>query len=145
MKNKTGSVEIVVFVFLVVALVLFAGYKFYTSSGKVETRITGARFIENLYFEKKIAENYIEKIGKDVIEKNGEIDFKENFKTEFSKYDFAANSLKELQKIISEERFNIFAENNILEVVINSWEVEDSIEKIQIKYVPKISVKFDLE
>jgi len=161
-KSRKGSVEIVVFVFLVVALVLFAGYKFYTNSGKVEANITDARFVRSLYSEQKIAGNYIEKIGEDVMARNSEKDFSESFKEEFGRYSFDDEYLKNLKKIISEDKFSVRefesapkgvpsvegdvnTEGKILEIVVESWELNDLSGKINVKYTPKISVKFDLK
>jgi len=144
-KSSKGAMEIVLLVLLVVLVVSVALFTFGVNPPYLKANVYDARFVENVYQKQDLAEFYIRQVGEDVLDKSGESGFKENFKTEFSKYDFAANSLKELQKIISEDRFNVFVNGNVLEVVINNWEIEDSFEKIKVSYYPKISVKFDLE
>ena len=159
--NRRGSIEIVLLVLLVLLVTSVALFNFIVGSKSIQANIYDARFIEGVYQKQDLAEFYIRQVGEEVIEKNRENGFKENFKVEFSRYDFDQDYLKDLQKIIGEGKFNIVelapkgvpsVEEDVntegkgfLEVVINSWEVEDSFEQIKIKYNPKISLKFDLK
>ena len=148
--NKHGAMEIVLLVLLVLLVILVALFNFIVGSKSIQANIYDARFIEEVYQKQDLAEFYIRQVGEEVIAKNSG-DFSESFKAEFSKYNFAQDNLKELQKIISEGGFNVFVEaptdtsKGVLEIVINSWEIEDSFEKIEITYSPKISLEFDLE
>lgn len=145
LKNKSGAMEIVLLVLLVVLVTSASLFIFITSDRKAEAKIYDARFIEGFYQKQELAEFYIKQVGEDVIEKNGASNFKENFKTEFGKYNFEEDYLKELKKLISEDKFNVLVDGEILEIVINEWEVKDSFEKIQVTYTPEISVGFDLK
>ena len=166
-KNHRGAMEIVLLVLLVFLVVSVALFTFIVNPSSAKVNVYDSRFVENVYQKQELAEFYIRQVGEDVIAKNSGKDFSENFKTEFSKYDFAApqaypetssekmstggkDYLKELQKIIQEGEFNVFVVSNVLEIQINSWELKDSFEqnqvkKIQITYTPKIFVKFDLK
>lgn len=179
--NKHGAMEIVLLVLLVLLVILVALFNFIVGSKSIQANIYDARFIEEVYQKQDLAEFYIRQVGEEVIVKNSG-DFSESFKAEFSKYNFAQDNLKELQKIISEGGFNvrtapkgvppdpngmtsdttgmtngdvgldgglmqdgILGGNNVLEITINSWEVKDSFEEIEVTYYPKISLEFDLE
>ena len=158
--NKQGAMEIVLLVLLVLLVISVALFNFIIGSKSVQANIYDARFIEEVYQKQDLAEFYIRQVGEEVIAKNSG-DFSESFKTEFSRYEFTLDYLNDLQKIISEGRFNvrelelapkgvpsvkedINTEGNVLEITINSWEIKDSFGKIQIKYRPEISVEFDL-
>ena len=145
MKNKSGAMEIVLLVLLVVLVTSASLFIFITSDRKAEAKIYDARFIEGFYQKQELAEFYIKQVGEDVIEKNGASNFKENFKTEFGEYNFEEDYLIELKEIISEGRFNVLVEEDVLEITINQLEMKNSFEKIQVEYTPEISVKFDLK
>ena len=177
MKNKSGAMEIVLLVLLVFLVVTVVLFTFAVNPSYAKANVYDARFVENVYQKQDLAEFYIRQVGEEVLEKTGESDFKENFKMEFERHDFAPlaypetfpgemstegkDDLKELKKIISEGKFNVFVEEGVLEVVINDWVIKDSLVapkgvpsmqedinidgKIQITYTPKISVKFDLK
>ena len=143
--NRRGAMEIVLLVLLVVLVTSVALFTFVVNPSYAKTNVYDTRFVENVYQKQELAEFYIRQVGEDVFDKSGESGFKENFKAEFSKYDFEEEYLKELKKIINEGEFNVFVDEEILEIVINVWEIKDSFGKIQIKYTPEISVKFSLE
>jgi len=145
LKNKSGAMEIVLLVLLVVLVTSASLFIFITSDRKAEAKIYDARFIEGFYQKQELAEFYIKQVGEDVIEKNGASNFKENFKTEFGEYNFEEDYLIELKEIISEGRFNVLVEEDVLEITINQLEMKNSFEKIQVEYTPEISVKFDLK
>ena len=146
--NKKASMEIVLLVLLVLLVILVALFNFIIGSKDIQTNIYDSRFIEGVYQKQDLAEFYIRQVGEEVIDKNGESGFKENFKAEFSKYDFAENYLNDLQKIISEGKFDVNVVSNFLEITINSWELKSFAPKgknIEVSYYPKISLKFDLK
>ena len=161
-KSRKAAMEIVLLVFLVFLVVTVALFIFLVNPSYAKVNVYDARFIENVYQRQDLIEFYIRQVGEDVLEKTGESDFKENFKAEFGRYNFAPQAypetfpdemstgskgdyLEELEKIIQEDKFNVFIVDKILEIRINGWEIEDSFGKIQIIYTPEISVKFDLK
>jgi len=161
LKNKSGAIEIVLLVLLVLLVIFVALFNFVVGSKSIQANIYDSRFIEGVYQKQDLAEFYIRQVGEEVISENGKNGFKENFKIEFVKYDFAPQAypetfldkmpggtedyLNDLHKIISEDKFNVFVNEDILEVVINEFEIKDSFEKVEVSYYPKISLKFNLE
>ena len=141
--NRRGSIEIVLLVLLVLLVILVALFNFIVGSKSIQANIYDARFIEGVYQKQDLAEFYIRQVGEEVIAKNSG-DFSESFKVEFSKYNFEEDYLNDLQKIINDGEFNVFVNEDILEIVVNSWGLKDSFEKIEVSYYPKISLKFDL-
>jgi len=71
--------------------------------------------------------------------------FAENFKTEFKKYDFEDDYLKNLKETIGDGDFDVIVSEGVLTLVVNSWEMKSFIDDINITYVPRISLKFDLK
>jgi len=144
MKNKKrGAMEIVLLVVLVLLVASVSLFTFGAGASYTKVNINDAKFVESFYQKQDLAEFYIRQVGEEA--KNSEKDFGVVFKEGFSKYKFEEDYLKELQKIISEDKFSFFSEEDIVGVMISSWEIKDSSGKIQIKYVPKISVAFNLE
>ncbi len=58
-KNKKGDMTVLLFVVLVLVMSSAALFSFVINSGKVEAKISDARFIENLYSDKDLAEFYL--------------------------------------------------------------------------------------
>jgi len=174
-KSHRGSIEIVLLVLLVLLVTSVALFNFIVGSKSIQANIYDARFIEGVYQKQDLVEFYIRQVGEEVIAKNsGDFSesFKTEFsKYDFASQAYPETSsekmstggiqedLKELQKIISDGGFNVkttpkgvppdmqdgILGGNVLEITINSWELEDSFEQIKIKYNPKISLKFDLK
>ena len=71
--------------------------------------------------------------------------FAENFKTEFKKYDFEEDYLKNLKDIIWDGDFDVIMGGGFLALTVNAWEMKSSLNDINITYVPRIFLKFDLE
>lgn len=71
--------------------------------------------------------------------------FVENFKTGFDSYDFEDDYLKNLKETINDGDFEITVDREALEIVIDSWGMNDSLNDINITYTPEISLKFDLK
>ena len=178
-KNKKGDITILLLVILVLLLTSATLFSFITSSGKVEAKISNARFIENFYSRQDLAEFYLSQAGeiaivrtyREFVEDDNyinnpiynfkeEVEFREihsklnenfhnkfveNFKTEFKKYDFEDDYLKNLKEIIEDEDFDVIVDREILGIVIDSWEMNGSLNDINITYVPGISLKFNLK
>jgi len=143
--NRRGAMEIILLVLLVGMIVAITLFTFGVNPPYLKVNVHDARFVENVYQKQDLAEFYIKQVGKVAIEREIGEDFGEKFKEEFNKYNFEEDYLIELQKIISEDKIKIFTNAETLEIVIDSWETEDSFGKIQIKYTPEISVKFDFK
>lgn len=142
MKNKKGSSEVILMVLLVVFLVFFFIGVSFSSSKRVETKIYDTKFLKEFYSKQDVAEVYIQKAGEDAV-KNGKVGFKDNFKTEFAKYNFEEDYLNELKKIVSDGNFEVLEGENFLEVVIKDLEMKIS-KDIKVIYSPEISVKIYL-
>lgn len=71
--------------------------------------------------------------------------FIENFKEEFKNYNFEEAYLKNLKQIILEKNFDVVADKNIVMMKINNLEMNDSIEGVNINYIPKISLELNLK
>ncbi|MAG11157.1 hypothetical protein CMI44_02500 [Candidatus Pacearchaeota archaeon] len=136
--NKRGNIAITILVFLVATLVFSSVFIFFTTSGKASAKIYDAKFLDSVYVKQNLAEFYLRHAGENM--KNSGYS-KESFKKKFEEYDFDEDYLKELKKIISEDKFNLKKEDKILEIVVNEWKIKD-LHKNIVTYIPKISVKF---
>ncbi len=158
MKNKRGSIEIVLLVMLVLLVTSATIFSFITSSGKVETKISDVRFIERFYLKENLIEFYIQQAGEDaiVVTYGKEIEDEElvntpkekfisNFKTEFMKYEFDEKYLKDLKEIIEKENFDVLVGKEFLVIDVNNLEIQDSFNDISVIYHPKIFLEFDLK
>ena len=71
--------------------------------------------------------------------------FVEAFKTEFGRYDFEEDDLQNLKEIIVAGYFDVEFDGEVLTIAINKWEMNDSLNDIDVAYSPRISLKFDIE
>jgi len=178
-KNKRGDMTVVLLVVFVLVISSAALFSFIASSNKVEAKISDARFIENLYSDRDLAEFYlvgasessIIKIFNETVESDSYIeepnynfdgqvrfgvlssglnekfkeDFVEEFKIEFSKYDFEEDHLKSLKEIVAAGSFDVVFDGEVLTVLITSWKFDDALNDIEVTlYSPRIDLKFDM-
>ncbi len=177
-KNKKGDMTVLLFVVLVLVMSSATLFSFINSSGKVEAQISDARFIENLYSDRDLAEFYligaseitIVKIYDGFVESDSYVgnpnynsehqvrfgvlnpglnkefrdNFIEEFKTEFSRYDFEEDYLKNLKEIIAVGSFDVVFDGEVLTMSINNWELNDFLNNINVTYSPRIYLKFDM-
>jgi hypothetical protein len=71
--------------------------------------------------------------------------FIENFKEEFKDYDFEDDYLKNLKEIILDGNFDVILDKESLVVKINNLEINNSLEKVNITYIPEISLEFNFK
>jgi hypothetical protein len=71
--------------------------------------------------------------------------FSQNFKEEFENYEFSESYLNNLKEIVSKDDFNVLVNKGVFQISMNSLEISDSFDKIEIKYKPKIRLEFNLE
>ena len=142
-KNNKGDGAIVLLVLLVLLVTATALFVFLTNTWKFESKISDARVIEELYLKEELVKFYVEQAGDKATKTSG--DFEENFKTEFEKYSFDEDYLKDVKKIVREGEFNVLDDDEVLEIVINSWKMKESFGNIQVSYSPNISVGFSVE
>ena len=79
------------------------------------------------------------------LNKNLKQRFSQNFKEEFESYEFSKDYLNNLKEIVSEDDFNVLLNYGVFQISMNSLEISDSFNNIEIKYKPKILLKFNLE
>ena len=140
--NKRGSVEVIFLVVAVIFLVVSSGIIMYKSSGRVQTKITDARFLREMYSQQNVAEAYIEKIGGDVFARTGKTDFEKKFQEEFASYNFEENYLKELSGLVEKGDFEIKEESDFLEIVVEKLRFSAVKNDVRVvSYEPKISVR----
>ncbi len=76
-KNRRGDITILLLVILVLLVASATLFSFVTSSGKVEAKISDAKFVENIYYKENLVEFYINQAGEKSISKTYRI-FSEN-------------------------------------------------------------------
>ncbi len=178
-KNKRGDMTVVLLVVFVLVISSAALFSFISSSNKVEAKISDARFIEDLYSDRDLAEFYLTGAGESVIVKiydefvEGDsyienpnynsihqvrfgvlnfswddefrMDFIDEFKSEFSGYDFEEDYLKNLQEVIAAGNFDVAFDGEVLTMSIVNWKMAGFLKDINVTlYSPRIYLKFDI-
>lgn len=78
------------------------------------------------------------------LNENFRASFIENFKKEFSAYEFDEQYLKDLRDVVLSEDFQVYFDGEIINVVFLNLQFKGSVEDINVNYNPSISIAISL-
>ncbi len=154
MKKNGQSISIGILVLLVVALICSSIIIFLTTSGKFSSKIYDAKFLEKFYLKENVAEFYLKKTGEEALKKTyvnaenePETDFVEkfisNFKTEFARYKFEEEYLKNLQNSIHDGNFTATLNEKGVNLEVRNFVLKENYSLVESEYSPRIFLEIE--
>jgi hypothetical protein len=137
-RNKRGSLPVVVLVALTLVLTISTLVIFYLNAGKASAQISSVGFVEGMYVQEDLAKYYIYVVGKELIQNNSLT--KDNFISEFSKFSFKEDYLIALQKIVATGNFTITQDS--FELGKELFWLVSADENTVVKYTSRLNVNF---
>jgi len=154
-RHKKAEVAIVVLVVLVFVLFAATLFAFLVNTQGIDEKISEISFLENTYLKESEIEFFINVVGKESFENTlhsfegdftkseFEDKFAENFKKEFTKYDFDQEHLLRLKQYIRDGKFKVVFNDNVLEFTLDEFLLTDSQDFVKIKYQKNFVVRFE--